>query len=862
MISPLRLTLYLVSLLSVTVPTGIMECLAAECVQIRYQGLSLVAALENLRACGLNLLYSSDRVRADMMVLTEPTGGSPLLILKELLAAHGLEAIDGPGGRLLIVDIAGAAVMTGTIKGRLTSEPNHLPVPLARLRLAGLRREATTSREGSFRFDGVPEGAYTLELFHGDTLLEQFDTINVEANKSTEIEIETSSKIFYIEELIVTPNRYEMGQDQPAPKETLSSAALQEIPSVGGDLHRSVSHLPGLASGDRSAQFSIRGGNADEVLFILDGMEILDPYHLKAFQNFSGIIDSRAIGRADVLTGGFPAEYGDRMSGVVDLSSNPVSGNGQTILGANVINAHLLSNGRFANGDGQWLLSARSWHPDAVFDLVEPNEEDIGPKYTDFMARTQFRVGDSTTLSGNFLMGHDKADYEFKDSDEFNERVRVRSDSKYGWIGLDSAWTSRFFSRTLLSVGQINTQREGATEPAEETPTRVRDERSFDVYGFKQDWGYRASESAFFKFGFEAKRLKGAYDYFAEAPPDISPLEPDSESPAVVRELSVDPTGDEFGAFLSGRFRISEPLTAELGVRWDRQSHTSEDQISPRINILYNIGDRSAIRVGWGRFYQSQGINELQVEDGISDFHPTQLSEHRIISFEHNFISGLHLKLNAYSKKISDPRPRYENLFDPFELFPEASGDRVLIAPDRAEASGIEVFLKSKSGTRFSWWANYALASVEDEIDGEWVPRSWDQRHAFNFGLNLRPNPKWTINLAGIYHSGWPTTAVGAEVVEDEDGLLEAELFLGPRNAERFSDYYRLDTKVSRHIPLKTGRLTFYVEVLNVFNQLNPCCVDDVDAELRPDGSVRVIRDEEYGLERLPTFGIIWEIRH
>jgi hypothetical protein len=649
-----------------------------------------------------------------------------------------------------------------------------------------------------------------------------------------------------VEKVVVTPRPQEMLRDQPEPRQALTGEALQQEPNLGADVNRAVSRQAGLASGDRSAEVSIRGGGADEVLFVLDGLEILDPFHLKALQSFSGIVDGRALEAADVLSGGFPAEYGDRMSGVIDLSSGAGAHGARTIFGSNFFNSHFLSNDTFAGGAGEWLLSARAWYPDALNSVITPAGEEIGPKYSDFFGKTRIQVSDATTLTGSLLLSYDRANYTSDADHEPSEEITAHSRSQYGWLRLDSAPTGRLLSKTYFSFSQIVGVRYGSSEGDGGEAIRVDDRRSFEVYGFRQDWMYQALDSVLLKLGLEAKRVNGAYDY---------------SSSLIGRAVSLSPSGDELGAYAAGRIRMHRDLTTELGLRWDRQTHTSESQLSPRINILYAPGDRNALRFGWGRFYQSQGIHELQVEDGVSGFFPAQLAEHRLVSFETRLTPALRLSFSAYDKSVSRARPRFENLFDPLDLFPEARADRVRIEPERASARGLEISLRSAAGGRLHGWVNYAYASVEDEIDGEWVPRSWDQRHAVNFGLNFSPTPLWSFDVAGAYHSGWPTTEVSAETEQAPDGSLTIQPVLGARNAERFPAYHRLDLKVSRHVTLSRGRLTLYVEVLNVYDQENPCCVDEILFTPREDGSVRTLRDEDFWIGRLPTIGAVWEIR-
>jgi hypothetical protein len=217
-----------------------------------------------------------------------------------------------------------------------------------------------------------------------------------------------------------------------------------------------------------------------------------------------------------------------------------------------------------------------------------------------------------------------------------------------------------------------------------------------------------------------------------------------------------------------------------------------------------------------------------------------------------------HLRIEAYRKGMSRLRPRYENLFDPFGFFPEADGDRARIEPDAAEARGVEVAVRRRGG-KASWWASYTLASAEDEFDGFAVPRSWDQRHAVDLGVNYRIGSSWNLNLAGLYHTGWPTTGVTAVRVANPDGSTSTVPVFGPRNAERFPDYHRIDMRVSRSFSVKRGQFRFFFEVLNLLDRRNPCCVTDFAFVSRTDGSAAVSKTNEYWLRRIPSFGVTWE---
>ena len=112
------------------------------------------------------------------------------------------------------------------------------------------------------------------------------------------------------------------------------------------------------------------------------------------------------------------------------------------------------------------------------------------------------------------------------------------------------------------------------------------------------------------------------------------------------------------------------------------------------------------------------------------------------------------MRAEAYQRETRDPRVRYENLFDPLGQFPEASYDRIQIAPDSATARGLELFVRGPSRKKWNWWASYVYSETFDEIDGREQMRSIDQPHAVNLNVNYKPSSRWNFNALWTFHSG------------------------------------------------------------------------------------------------------------
>src|SRR4030095_7080967 len=277
----------------------------------KYAHRPLTEALEGLRAQGLNLIYSSDLVRPDLVVQAEPRAEELRGILEELLAPFGLATREGPGDTLLVVPAPDKPPELGSIAGRLLARGVGRPVLDAMIVVVGTSRKALTGREGSFSISDVPPGPHILEVSAPGLESQRFENVQVVAGAATEVALDLPVVPKMRERVQVDSGPALPGGDQTESRTTLTQDSLERSSRLGDDLHRALASSPGIVTGDKPAALSIRGGEPSESLVILDGLPIEEPLHLKDFLGFSSIIDSRTIGRADILGGGFPAQYGD-----------------------------------------------------------------------------------------------------------------------------------------------------------------------------------------------------------------------------------------------------------------------------------------------------------------------------------------------------------------------------------------------------------------------------------------------------------------------------------------------------------------------------------------------------------------------
>jgi outer membrane receptor protein involved in Fe transport len=818
----------------------------------RFRGLSLPEALRILQADGLHVIYSSSLVRAQMRVAEEPVGRWPREVLDEILAPHGLEARPGPGGVLLIV----RAPPRGAIEGIVAEAGGSPPLPGVRIVVESLGADATTDSHGRFSLGSVPMGTYSVAARLDGYRPAKAENVTVVPGGVTKVRFELAPSTISVEE-VVRANDPAAGRNRPAMRQSLSREDVERSPEFSHDPLQGVGRLTGVAFNEASGNMNVRGGARDEVMIVLDGLELYEPYHLKDRGGLLSIIDSRVVGGMGFLGGAFPAEYGGRMSGVIEIDSVTQPDELSHGIGVSSNDLRLASQGLFAGASGEWLFSGRRGDPSRILDALEADPR-YDPSYYDVFGRVGYALSDTADLSFSLLASRDE--FEGVDGAAVNtleESGSFRSiyANNSAWLNLRKRWNPRLYSQSILSRVGLSDEREGSSANLLE----VFDRRSAYVLGLKQDWLIR-SDRHLWKWGVDLKQLSGEYRYRSLA----APAGPDVSAGTLVtvppEEIGLDPSGGDYGLYIADRIHVLPTLEVELGLRWDLQTYTveSDSTFSPRVSLVRAVGSRSRLRAGWGYFHQPERIHELQVQDGVERFARPQRAEHRVIGFEHELEKGYRFQVGAYQKIWTDLRVRYENLFDPFSFFPEAGADRVAIAPDRAEARGVELAVWSPPGKKLSWWAGYGLSSAEDEIDGEWIPRSWDQKHTVNLGLNLRPWDRWDLTVAGAYHSGRPTTPVTAEAQMLPDGSLGIIPIIGPRNSERFPSYHRLDLRISRSMDVKGTVLKAFLNVANLLDRDNVCCVESFDYHLAPDGTVAVEREDRHGLRRVFTFGLSW----
>ncbi len=767
-------------------------------------------------------------------------------------------ALAGPTDALVA---APAAAAEGLIRGSVSDQTGR-GLGSATIVLQPLERETRTDADGRFELAGLPAGDYRLEARAAGHTIEVLESVVVLAGQATEVAFRLTAVPLPVEEIHVTA-KHSLLREEPITVVNMDRQEITELPHFGDDLYRAIAVLPGTSAKDFSARFSVRGGMHDDVLVRLDGLELFEPFHLKDLDGIFNVVDPAIIGGVDLTPGSYSAEYGDRMGGVLDMWTRRPS-EGRTSLGISFANAWAGSSGTFSDGRGRWLASVRRGYLDLIMSFVgdeqgKGEDDDWSPRYWDMFGKVERDLSPSQAMSFKVLLADDDLIIDQRDGAETTD---VRTGFGNLNLGLDhQAFVGqRTVVQTILSAARIDRDRSLRWSEYDEL-IAMDDDRQLDVLGLRQDWTFSLSDRNFLKWGFEARSLDVEYDYFNDIVDENFIDDPRFPPPRRSTRFQERLDGEQYGLWAADRLRLGKRLTAELGARYDEQTITQDSQVSPRLNLVYDLGGAGLMRAGWGRFYQSQRVHELNVQYGESDFHPAQSADQITLGYERELPGNHRLRVDAYRREVSDPIPRFETLFNTFNPIPEIEPDLIRIAADRVLAEGVELHLRGPSRRKLDWWLSYTLSSIQDEIDGRWQYRSIDQTHAVAANLNYRPTRKWNLSWVWLYHTGWPTTAVEAELERDADGLWQESHTIGPFYAERLSAYHRLDLRASRTTSVGKGQLTLFIDIQNLYDRENPrgLEIDERYWTEQPDGRLLANFQEEAWFGIMPSFGISWE---
>ena len=763
-----------------------------------------------------------------------------------------------------------------TIRGRVTDSESGDPIGQAEVVIVGINGRSYTDEEGRFVVEGIALGTYTLSVTRQGYVPLRRELV-VESSMPT-LELQLNRSAIRLEEVVVAPGSFSFMGRGANTRQTMSREDVEAVPQIGDDIFRAVNRLPGLSSNDYAAHFGIRGGRHDETLILLDGLELYEPYHLKDFNEGAiSIIDAETIDGVQLMTGGFPARYGNRRSGVFDITSRtPDPDRAQVELGASFLNTHALAMGPFANGKGSWLAFGRTGYMGPVFQLID--QADLPkPRYEDAFGKASYQLSPKHELALDILHAGDRYTYDIPATTGFLDTINTReaANTHYGndyvWTTLRSALGPHTNVSTMLSSSLVTRSRDGSERAVQLVAPyySLSNRRRYSILGVAQDWTRGFSERDILSFGGDFRQVRNTDSYHTVVYQD-----PDDPTPApgefpIRTNTSLARTGSRVAFYFSNRWRVAKPLVVETGGRFDRATWTGDSDFSPRTSAALDLGRGMTLRLGWGLYRQIQGIDEVAALNGPTRYYRSELSEQWTAGWDRAGSKGALFRVEGYLKRGSHLRPVFRNWKGAVDAFPEPNEDRILVFPRRNSSKGVEVYFDHPLGRSVTARASYSYSITEEEVvrienvnSSEPLayalthPGPQDQRHAANVDFTWRIRV-YTLNGSFAYHSGWPSTLEHLVPVTNENGQPDFSVRPLELYGARLPEYMRFDVRATRKWATRWGEFASSLEVINATNHANVFGYDYF--KYRNDaGQIILGRGDETWFTILPSLGVTW----
>lgn len=703
---------------------------------------------------------------------------------------------------LLILSNLLIAQNSGKLRGFVTDEKNGEALAYGNVYIEELKTGASTDEKGYFFITSIPSGKKYNVTFSYVGYQSKSVEVFIAPNKTTQVDVELSSEgvelqtIEKIGERVIEQNATDIGLQRIAIKQ------LESLPKgVETDVFRSLQFIPGVRStGDVSARYYVRGGASNENLVMLNGTTVYNPFH--AMGLFS-VIDPDMINSIEFYKGGYGAQFGERMSSVLKITSKDGNKNNFGVkASSSYLTGKVLLEGPIP--DGSFILTARkSYNNDILRKFF--NEQNAPFDFYDGF----FKINYSNP---EFIRDAKFEVYGFLSYDELDEDDPFKESFNWQNNLFSFKWLQVYDSPLLTDFGIHVSQFKGEVVPNLSLVSPKSNEVS-DIT-FKGDFTYL----------FDSKDEVGVGVHIKTIDTKLFLLNPNG-SPAEIEDFS-----SNISLYAKYNFLRYENFGLEFGNRFNLIGLTEAGsfRMEPRISATYMIFPFMKFKAAWGLYLQE--ITTLTDENEvislfepwviIPDYLNPSVSRHYTAGLETN-LENLTINIEGYYKSITDLPALNQNK--------KAADDKDLVAGN-GEAYGAEVYTKYDLSP-FALTTTYTLSYAYKDIEN-WVyyPR-YDSRHAFNVILEYKIGWGWEASALWTYNTGLPfTPLVGfydrAEIDNLHNYPYIIESFypyslLGDKNIGRLPDYHRLDLSVSKSFEIGFAKFSLDFSVINVYNRKN-----------------------------------------
>ncbi len=713
-----------------------------------------------------------------------------------------------------------------TISGHIRDADNGEALIGATVYVGELESGAVSNLYGFYSIT-LPAGDYSLNYSYVGYDSQAFA---VKLTKDEQVDVELGLKGTLLTQVVVTAESEKENLETVEMSNTkMSVETISKIPALMGevDIIKAIQLLPGVqTAGEGTSGFYVRGGAVDQNLILLDEAPVYNAAHLMGF--FS-VFNPDAVKDVKLYKGGIPAEYGGRLSSVLDIRMK--EGNSKRFAGSagiGTISSRLTLEAPIVKDKGSFLVSGRRTYAD-VFTIFSKDStvRDSQLYFYDLNLKANYKLGEKDRIYASGYFGRDV----FGDSD-----FKISWGNATGSVRWNHVYNKKLFSNFTAIYSNFDYflgEPEGST--AFEWKSNIRD------WTGKMDFNYFANTRNTLRFGlistvhkFNPGKARGVGDE------------------TIFNELGTNPTHAlEHAVYLSNETKITPLLTAQYGLRvtgfqnigpgtvynFDAQYEAIDSTVykkgdiyqtygslEPRIGLRYTLSDNSSIKASYNRTTQylqlasnSTSSSPLDIWFPASPNVKPQRADQWAMGYFRNFQdNAIETSVEVYYKNMHDQidfRDHAELL-----LNPELEGE---LRTGKGRAYGMELLVKKQKG-KLTGWIGYTLSRTEKKIEtinnDNWYPAKYDKTHDLSIVASYELNDRWDFGMTWIYGTG---SAVTMPTGRFEYAGMIAPVY-SDRNDRRLPAYHRMDFSATLH-PKKVRKISgdWVFSIFNGYNRKN-----------------------------------------
>lgn len=676
------------------------------------------------------------------------------------------------------------------------------------------------TNEYGFYSLSLPQGNYTLRVSYVG-YKQQLIPIKLDADIKTNIELTDETSL---QEVVVSAKKDNDNLTKATMgTEVLDMRTVAKLPVVFGekDLVKAIQLMPGVkTNGEGSNGFSVRGGATDQNLILLDEAPVYNATHLLGiFSTFN----SDAIKDVTIIKGNSPAQFGGRLSSVLDVKMKEGNNKDYQVSGGiGLISSRLTIEGPIQKEKSSFIISGRRTYADLLAKL-SPDFKDVKLYFYDLNAKANLEINSKNRLFFSGYFGKDVLGVSKTFGSDWGNAT--------GTLRWNSVVSSKLFSNTSFIYSNYDFNVSFKSDGSEMNfNSNIKD------LNLKQDFSYYLNTRNTIRLGFNVI-------HHTVTPTKV-------EGTGIVSNKK-GRKGLENALYISNAYKASGKISLDYGLRFSFYNVLGRDVYNlyrnneivqtinlengkvgktyynwePRVSANYRINDNASLKIGYARNTQnlhlmsnSTGGSPTDQWIGNSYNIKPEIADQVSLGFSRNF------KDNAFELNVET---YYKTMQDQIDF---RDGADINTVPDIesellfgiGHAYGMEIILKKKNG-KLTGWIGYTLSKTERKIDGinngNWYNAKQDRTHDLSIVGIYTLTPKWTLSGTFIYTTGNAVTFPTGKYIVGNMPIYQ----YSARNADRMPATHRLDLSATYEKPSKKRcHSSWSIGLYNVYGRQNP----------------------------------------